>query len=241
LISQANWCSWTRVFLPQVNGAIPALGEELRARLNNRDWSDEVCDVALYFALNGESGLECFCLDQLERDLLGSGKRHFISLLVAVSQKSESRVILDLLMQAWRISPDSFTGEAFVFVASILYLGRKGIRREHVEQMIQFCVQNRQNLKRNSVRDRLAIAFLCRLLSEGRGQEGSELWQGVFQLVMTIVNQWLSDGDMVGNEKPFCNAVKYHKLLCGDFLWVFQEWNVFVGIIVQGLREVKPS
>jgi hypothetical protein len=86
-------------YLERIDGAFAILEEELKKRLENHDWSVEVCNIALYFVLNGYDGLETFCVEELLQGIPLKVTNYFTSLLIAIMQGSLNRVILDGLLE----------------------------------------------------------------------------------------------------------------------------------------------
>jgi hypothetical protein len=127
----------------------------------------------------------------------------------------------------------------FLIIVSTLYLGEKELSQEHVMEAVQLLYERYQFENRSLALDRLFLAFLCRLVAKTPLENRTEIWQQVYQITMKILDRFLtsdSSRDFEHLEYP----MKHHKLICGAFLWVFDDWNSYIQAALQGL-ELPPE
>jgi hypothetical protein len=215
-------------YFERVDGAIEVLAAELTERLERGDWSVEVCDVALYFALNGQDGLAQVTVERLADGIPLTAPFHFVSLLIGLLQRSPNHFLLDVLMES---DPMSIAGVAFMPIVALLYLTDKGVRDDHIAKVVHFCTRAR-GFTPSLVADRLILALLCRLLGDPRVQQNTDFRQEIYEMTMTILDQDALAGQDTAT-KPSNHFMKHRKLLCSELPWVFEDWNSFRGSLVQ--------
>jgi hypothetical protein len=218
-----------------LNDANREIAAALQECFEKKRWPAEVWDIAMYFALKGESGrLIEVCCHAMQEQLPVRSLKQFVSLLIVVMRVTPSDAILQALGRLVEADPRSVARTAFGVVTAASSVGKTGLNPHTALQLAHFWCENSPNLKMqsSSVDDRLMLAFLCRLLVDTAGVEGR---QAVYDATMGMLNDFI-DSLTPLDTTLFSVVMTHRQILCDPFPWVSNTRRDYFEHVVNGLE-----